>query len=324
MSTQTISQPQIKHPLKIIAGPDGIDHYNINEIYEIANIEFNGKKAIFGTRTVGLKSRTGFDKNNTDKGFMGLDFDNIMRNFNVFGLGGTTDDLKPLPSVDMAAQIHKDTNMLCCTELMLPAIQLACIAKSFKFKPFMVWNPAVDQLGWHIRQMAGFAEEYDWTIGLKNGKWIGEEYELVETEEYEGKTSIETCWDGLIDYASIAPETVIINRGVDVPRKGIFRNLPIHQTAKRTKIRNILEGKNIKCYFDPSHSLGPKMRDQIVAYTVEAMKTTIQIDGVEMPLYDGILIEVGTAKCDTHQHITVAELKIMCEQLGEFRELVGR
>ena len=41
-------------------------------------------------------------------------------------------------------------------------------------------------------------------------------------------------------------------------------------------------------------------------------------------LYDGILIEVGTAKCDTDQHITVAELKGLVEQIAEFRELQYR
>jgi hypothetical protein len=305
--------------VKIIAGPDGIDDYNINEIYEISDLAINGQKIIYGTRTVGLKSRTNFDKVNSDAGFMGCDFDTIMRNFNIFGLGGNCDDLKPLPSVNMAAQIYKDTGLLCATEIMLPAIQLASIAKSFKFKPFMVWNPAVDQLGWHVRQMAGFAEEYDWVVGIKNGKWIGDEYELAESEDYKGKTSLEVCWDGLVDYSVLAPETVIINRGVDVPRKGEFRNLPIHNIAKRTKLRNASKG--VKCYFDPSHSLGPKLRDDIVRYTVEAMKMKVAEDEY---LYDGVLIEVGTAKCDTHQHITVKELYQMCEQIGEFRTLVGR
>lgn len=305
--------------LKIIAGPDSIDEYNIQEIYQIGDIAVNGKKAIFGTRTVGLKSRTGFDKNNSEQGFMGLDFDVIMRNFNIFGLGGNVDDLKPLPSVDMAERVYRDTGMLCASEVMLPAIQLGCLAKSFKFKPFMIWNPAVDQLGWHVRQMAGFAEEYGWTIGLKNGKWLGEDYEKAEDISYEGKTSVEVAWDGLLNYAELAPERILIQRGCDLPRKGEFRNLPIHHTALRTKVRN--KDQNIKLFFDPSHALGPKMRDKIVDYTIEAMK--MKISDTEY-LYDGILIEVGTAKCDTHQHITVQELVEMTNRLAEFRTLVGR
>ncbi len=303
--------------LRIVAGPDSLDDYNIEEVYQIAEMKYKDKLAVYGTRTVGLKSRTGFDENNSNSGFMGFDFDVIMKNFNIFGLGGTVDDLKPLPTVMMAEKIYKETGLLCSTEIMLPAIQLACIAKSFKFKPFMIWNPAVDQLGWHIRQMAGFAEEYEWTIGLKNGKWLGEEYEEVETPDFKGKTSLETTWEGLASYASLAPETVLIQRGCDLPRKGSYRNLPIHYTAMRTKMRN----EGIKLYFDPSHSLGPKMRDQIVNETVEAMKMKIDENNY---LYDGVLIEVGTAKCDTHQHITVKELQELVDRLGEFRTLAGR
>lgn len=315
--------PKTSQPVCIFAGPDSIDDYNIQEIYQIADIEINGKKAVYGTRTVGLKSRTSFDPTNSDKGFMGCDFDVIMKNFNIFGLGGTVDDLKPLPSVNMAAQIYNDTGLVCSTEIMLPAIQLACIAKSFKFKPFMVWNPAVDQLGWHLRQMSGFANEYDWTVGIKNGKWLGEDYELAENPNFQGITSIEKTWDGLVDYvvAGGAPEIVLIQRGCDLPRKGEYRNLPIHYTAKRTKLRNQARGIEVKLFFDPSHSLGPKKRDQIITETVKAMK--MKINDQEY-LYDGILIEVGTAKCDTDQHITVAELKELVERIAELRELQYR
>ncbi len=299
--------------LRIIAGPDSLDDYNIQEVYEIGNIKVDGKRAIYGTRTVGLKSRTNITATNSDDNFMGYDFDAIMKNFNIFGHGGNADDLVPLPTVQMAEQIYAETGMLCATEIMLPAIQLSCIAKSFKFKPFMIWNSAVDQLGWHVRQMAGFADEYGWTVGLKNGKWLGVDYENAEQLDFEGKSPIETVWDGLVSSASLAPETLLIQRGCDLPRKGNYRNLPIHHTAMRTKLRT---GKEL--FFDPSHALGPKLRDEIVGLTVEAMKMKIDEDTY---LYDGILIEVGTAKCDTHQHITVGELKDMVERLSEFRTL---
>jgi hypothetical protein len=304
--------------LRIFAGPDSLDDFNIDEVYEIAEMKAKGKQAVYGARTVGLKSRTNFDKVNSEAGFMGYDFDAIMKNFDIFGKGGNSDDLTPLPTVEMAAKLYKDTGLIPSTEIMLPAIQLACIKKSFADAPFMVWNSAVDQLGWHIRQMAGFAEEHGWIVGLKNGKWLGEEYALAEAEDYTGKVSIETVWDGLIDYSSRAPETVLIQRGCDLPAKGNFRNLPIHQTAKRTKVRHA--DKNIKLFFDPSHSLGPKMRDQMVEETVKAMKMKID---EETFLYDGILIEVGTAKCDTLQHITLPEMQNMIDELAEFRDLAG-
>ncbi len=305
--------------IKIFAGPDSLDEYNIEEVYRIAELEANGEPAVYGARTVGLKSRTNFDRDNTDKGFMGYDFEAIMKNFNIFGHGGNADDLVPLPTVQMAEKLYKETGMIASSEIMLPAIQLACIKKSFSSTPFLVWNSAVDQLGWHVRQMAGFAEEHGWMVGLKNGKWLGEEYTISESEDFSGKTSIETVWDGLVNYATLAPEIILIQRGCDLPDKGEYRNLPIHHAAKRTKSRHL--DKNVQLYFDPSHSLGPKMRDQIVDKTVEAMQMKLNDDHY---LYDGILIEVGTAKCDTHQHITVEELTELIDRLSEFRQMAGR
>ncbi|MDF9796049.1 hypothetical protein OKW21_001312 [Catalinimonas alkaloidigena] len=310
----------MKNPeVKIYAGPDSLDDFNIEEVYKMAEIKSDDKPALYGARTVGLKSRTNFDMDNSDAGFMGYDFEAIMQNFNIFGKGGNADDLVPLPTVEMAEKIYKETGLIPSSEIMLPAIQLACIKKSFANDPFLVWNSAVDQLGWHIRQMAGFAEEHGWIVGLKNGKWLGEEYKKAESKDFKGKTSIETVWDGLVNYASIADEVILIQRGCDLPAKGEYRNLPIHYTATRTKRRHA--DKNVAAYFDPSHSLGPKMRDQIVEETVKAMRMKVSEDEY---LYDGILIEVGTAKCDTHQHITVNELQELVEKIAEFRTLSGR
>lgn len=305
--------------IKIFAGPDSLDDYNIDELYRMAEMKTRGEAAIYGARTVGLKSRTNFDHDNSDKGFMGYDFEAIMQNFNIFGTGGNANDLMPLPTVQMADKLYRDTGLIGSSEIMLPAIQLACIKKSFATDPFLVWNSAVDQLGWHIRQMAGFAQEHGWMVGLKNGKWLGEEYKKAERADFAGKTSIETVWDGLVDYASMAPETILIQRGCDLPAKGEYRNLPIHYTALRTKRRH--QDKNVSLFFDPSHSLGPKMRDQIVKKTVEAMR--MKLDD-EHYLYDGILIEVGTAKCDTHQHITLEELQQLVDEIADFRTLAGR
>ena len=303
--------------VKIFAGPDSLDDYNLEEVYRIAEMKVGPQPAIYGARTVGLKSRTKFDRDNSDAGFMGYDFEAIMQNFNIFGHGGNAHDLVPLPTVEMGEKLYRETGLIPSSEIMLPAIQLACIKKSFAHDPFLVWNSAVDQLGWHVRQMAGFAQEHGWMVGLKNGKWLGEEYQKAESPDFDGKVSIETVWDGLIDYASIAPETILIQRGCDLPDKGEYRNLPIHYTALRTKRRH----PGLQLFFDPSHSLGPKMRDQIVEKTVEAMQ--MKLDD-EHYLYDGMLIEVGTAKCDTHQHISVEELQQLVDQLAEFRTLSGR
>ena len=117
--------------LRIFAGPDSLDDFNIDEVYEIAEMKAKGKQAVYGARTVGLKSRTNFDKVNSEAGFMGYDFDAIMKNFDIFGKGGNADDLTPLPTVEMAAKLYKDTGLIPSTEIMLPAIQLACIKKIF-------------------------------------------------------------------------------------------------------------------------------------------------------------------------------------------------
>jgi hypothetical protein len=303
----------VTNSLRIIAGPDSLDEYNIDECYQIADIKVDGANAIYGIRTVGLKSRTGFDAVNSDAGFMGYDFHAIMENFNIFGHGGNRDDLVQLPTVTLAKKLWLSTGVQCATEVMLPAIQLACIAREFENKPFMIWNSAVDQLGWHVRQMAGFANEYGWTVGLKNGKWLGEHYEVAESEDLTIKTSIETVWDGLVNYSKLAPETVLIQRGCDLPDSGDHRNLPIHNTAMRTKLRN----KGIKLFFDPSHTFGPLLRDEIVNQTVKAMQ--LMMPDQKEYLYDGVLIEVGTAKCDRHQHITVEELDELCQILSCFR-----
>ena len=69
--------------LRIFAGPDSLDDYNIDEVYQIAEMKGNGKQAVYGARTVGLKSRTNFDGDNSSAGFMGYDFNAIMKNFDI-------------------------------------------------------------------------------------------------------------------------------------------------------------------------------------------------------------------------------------------------
>jgi hypothetical protein len=63
------------------------------------------------------------------------------------------------------------------------------------------------------------------------------------------------------------------------------------------------------------------MRGDIVKETIKAMK--IKINENEY-LYDGILIEAGRSKTDTEQHISIEELKILCEEISKFRLLEGR
>src|SRR3989344_3576685 len=177
------------------------------------------------------------------------------------------------------------------------------------------WNPAVEQLGWPIMQMAHFARRCGWHIGLKNGKWVGEHLHIANSPDYQGKTSMEKTWAGLVSFVGkIAGDIVLIHRGVDVPEKDRYRNAVIHEISRRTKLAT-----GVKLYLDPSHSHGPNMRDQIVAATVEALK--IKISNSQF-LYDGVLVETGSSTTDTEQHITIEELKQMVKKVAKFRDLV--
>jgi 3-deoxy-D-arabino-heptulosonate 7-phosphate (DAHP) synthase len=63
------------------------------------------------------------------------------------------------------------------------------------------------------------------------------------------------------------------------------------------------------------------MREKILPATLKAMK--IKIDENEF-LYDGILIEAGTSKTDSEQHISIKELKELVKELSKFRKILGR
>lgn len=304
--------------LAVIAGPCSIDKHNVEEIYQIADIRVTNRKgkiqrAIAGTRVVGIKSRT--ELSETGAG-MGIDYPIFKKNTRLLIKGGCIDRLKVPPSVLMAEQIHKDTHMLIATEIMSPLIQLPSYIGRIPKGKLMPWNPAVEQLGWPIAQMADFCRAHGWNVGLKNGKWVGDHVHNANTQDYEGQTTMEKTWSGLTKYVGkIKGDVVLIHRGVDVPDKGQYRNTPVHNLAERVK-----KVTGAKLFFDPSHSFGPKMRKHMSYAVIDAMKMKA---GKDEYLYDGILIETGTSKTDTEQHITVKELQILVEQIATFRDLVS-
>jgi 3-deoxy-D-arabino-heptulosonate 7-phosphate (DAHP) synthase len=114
-------------------------------------------------------------------------------------------------------------------------------------------------------------------------------------------------------YLPVRNRIAMIHRGVDVAGKGKFRHLPVHDSAEKVK-----KMTKLKMFFDPSHSFGRFLRDQIVDQTILAMHMKT-IEGEY--LYDGILIEVGTSITDTEQHITVEELQVLCNEIAKFREI---
>lgn len=294
------SKTKINNGLVIIAGPCSIDTQNIKDIYKISDIKINKKKAVYGTRVVGLKSRTKFDSSGKE---MGIDYQAFIKNLEAVMKGRPVTELKMLPSIQMAKKIIQDTNMLAATEIMSPLIQLPLFERIIPKNKLLVWNPAINQLGWPILKMGHYAKKNQWYIGLKNGKWL----------------NMESNWLGMMHFAGlseteIAEKLIFIQRGVDVYNKGDYRSLPVHDKAQKIK-----EITKAKVYFDPSHALGPKLRHKIAGAVIKAMK--IKINKTDY-LYDGILIEVGHSQTDADQHLSVDEFKELCHHLSEIRTLI--
>jgi hypothetical protein len=308
----------IDQPTMIIAGPCSIDRDNFKEIFEIAGItvlDKHGQKqrAVYGTRVVGMKSRT--ELSHDGKG-MGIDYEVYRENLKKHLACASPKDYVCPPSVEMAVEIHEDTGLLIATEVMSPLLQLSAYEKRISPKKLMAWVPAVNQLGWPVLEMAAYAAAHEWYVGIKNGKWLGEPYAHAESDTMKNATAMEKTWIGLAKYAQAnEPRNFLIQRGVDIPRKGDYRNLPVHNAARRAKTAT-----GCRMLYDPSHIHGPKLRHHIVSATIDAMHITMP-DGSY--LYDGLLIEAGTSQTDTHQHITLAELRELCTELAKFRTLMS-
>src|SRR5258708_6360241 len=214
--------------LEIIAGPCSITPENTKEVInEIAKIVTpDGKRAIYGTRVVGLKSRTSLDL--AAEG-MGIDSQIIQQALKL-----SPDERMQLkiPSVELAEKIVNETGMLIATEIMIPHIQLPYweVKEVFR-KNLMVWNPAVNQLGWNLFEMGEFALRNDWNVGIKHGKFLGKDpLEVANHPDYKGETSLEKVLLGLTTYVEdINGDLIIIHRGVDVPGRGDYRNAITHE-----------------------------------------------------------------------------------------------
>lgn len=301
-----------QYDLEIIAGPCSITPENTEEIiHEIAPIKTpDGKRGIYGTRVVGLKSRTGMTPDG--KG-MGIDYEMINE---VFDMSRAERNKRKLPSQLLAEKIVKETGMLIATEVMIPHLQLPFFENSEILKGnMMIWNPAVEQLGWNALEMSHYAIRNKWELGLKHGKFLGKEHlHVANHPDYVGETTLEKTIIGMTSFTNGKQnDLIIIHRGVDVPGRGNYRNALVHEVMKRLKTKV----PGCRMYFDPSHSFGPMMRDHIVSGIIEAMELK-QNGGF---LYDGILIEAGTSPTDTDQHITIAELHEVVQKLSKFRKL---
>lgn len=298
--------------LEIIAGPCSITDENVEEVInEIAPITTpDGQRAIYGTRVVGLKSRTALP---TGDAGMGMDYPVIKK---MFSLPQEKWEKLTLPSVEIAERIVKETGLLVSAEIMIPHMQLPFYAqKKILDGNFLAWNPAVEQLGWNMLELSAVAQKHNWHVGIKHGKFLGKDpLDVANHPDYAGETSLEKVLLGLTTY--VKPSTndlIIIHRGVDVPGRGDYRNAIAHQIMKRVKPRV----PHAKIYFDPTHSIGPKMRHKIIEETIAAAKLKVGDDY----LYDGLLMEAGTSPTDTDEHVTIKELQELVTTLSEFRKL---
>lgn len=296
--------------LKIIAGPCSVDFDNQKEIDEMLKMKVNGKQALHGVRVVGLKSRTAFDPENA---FVGIDIDTYEKNLQAI-TNGDFSSVKIHPSVEIANEIqekHKDITI--ATEIVDSFTQCHNLDKFLKSNRAIVWNPAVNHLGFPLRMMASFASKNNWSVGIKNGKTLGGSF---ETSEIENKgTSQDKSWEGLVSYTNLIPKSRVftIHRGVDLGNNNGYRNTPVHKLSERVKMNSGCE-----MFLDPSHILGPDKRDEILDFTIDSMKMKMRSGA---SLYDGVLIEVGTAKSDTKQHITLDELEELVRKVSDFRQL---
>ncbi|HTA82375.1 MAG TPA: hypothetical protein VK783_05575 [Bacteroidia bacterium] len=292
----------------LIAGPCSISEKNITEVYSLADMQVKNRfgetqRAVTGVRIVGVKSRTSYIEK---EGAMGIDREAFVCNLRSYAQGGSIKDMKMLPSITMSEEFIRKTGLMVATEIVAPLIQVPLCDQVLRDHELLLWTPAVLQIGWNLMEMYECSKKNAWKLGIKNPKWVG--------KESDGLNSMEKTWLGIGTYVPQIHDIIYIHRGVDVAETGLYRNLPVHESAKKVKK---LSGK--KMYFDPSHTFGPKMKDKIVDGTLEAMKMMSSADEY---LYDGILIEAGTSLTDTEQHITHAELQKLINELSKFRDIV--
>jgi hypothetical protein len=302
------------YDLEIIAGPCSVDSDNVGELYDMAEIDTEQGPAIRGVRVVGLKSRTALIPGieGQENNGMGVDYEGIEQ------LLQDPNAHVDLPSIAIAEEVTTKTGLVVATEMMMPSVQMPLYEGRVPEGQGLFWTPAINALGWTVREMAVKAKANGWEIGIKNAKILGDiTYEEAQSPEHKGQSTLEKTWSGQATYANNGvltnKEIVLIHRGVDVPGKGDYRNGLVHTIAARVKDK--LPGARL--FLDPTHSMGPQLRDQIVDRTLKMMEMR-QGDSF---LYDGVLFEAGTSKTDTDEHITLGELADFAGKVSEFRRL---
>ena len=302
-------------PVEIIAGPCAIDARNKKDIWRIAQTGVVAK-----VRFVPAKSRTAYKAGE----FRGVDAPFLERKIKqlVAGKIDLSASKEEPPSLAWAREFRtKFPKVGLAMEVMSPSLQLPYYMdkKIFGGGALLVWSPSAQQLGWPLRIMGEFANRCGWTVGVKNGKWLGERPALARRND--ATVDVEKTWAGLATWAVSANRrgrNILIHRGFNAGAANKnFRNLPIHEIAARMK-----QETGLKMFFDPSHSFGAKLRNKITDGTLAAMKMVLPNGQY---LYDGILIEAAgehSAQVDTGQHISIGELETLANKIEKVRGLV--
>ncbi len=304
--------------LEIWAGPCSVNANNLSELFQIADLRVRTRqgemqRGVRGSRVVGLKSRT--EKQNTSDQ-AGMDLAVYTLNQDILYSGGSIHDLITPPSVLIAKELVATTGVMVLTEIMDPWVQMPTYVRAqIPPKQALFWNPAVMQLGFPLSVMARFASDNEWDIGIKNGKWLGEDLAVANSPDCQTPTSMETTWSGLETFAVTNGRVFFIERGVDVPGKGRMRNAATPEVSRRVKNRT----HGLLAY-DASHEFGPNYSEnEIIAGIIAAIQMLDQNGGY---LYHAVLLEVGNSTTDKGQHISIDGLQYLTQEAAKIRDLV--
>lgn len=306
--------------LQVVAGQCSFSNEpgQLDELHTLANMQVsnpNGSmtRAISHLRFVTLKSCT--DANNPG---IGMDAPAIKQ---IIANPGKKDKID-LPGIVLATKFAKEERIGIGAEIMIPHIQMPQYEKHLdKKESLFPWIPSNVILGWVALEMDSWCQKNGWSLGIKNPKWLGTTLEKAEDPSSEIVSSMQRSWDGMETFTNIGTDTVLINRGVDIPEKETHRNAITHEIARKIK-RN---KPHRRIGIDLNHACGPNHRDDIAPSLIHALLMTV--DGLPIrqggtPLYDVLLAEVGTSITDTKQHMTIPELQDVLSEVSKHRPLL--
>jgi len=341
-----MTENMIKKPVRIITGPcqtssrQHVDYGLDLASLKVTNPDGRVVNAISGLRHCEMKSRT---KLNPSREGMGLDYHDWEMYSIALMNAALKGDKLPQPPVTQGAKWAEEIqgkvpDMMLAMETM-DWVHASLFAGHIQPGLGLLWLPSVMQLGEPASMIAKVASDNRWGFGAKNGKWS--ERKLPYDTDNMTATNLEDTAVGLLGsfalgvagIKTVLPEVVFIERGMAVPEKGDWRNLPDHQSARIVKSLlqkevDTYEGKKprVTIAYDPSHANGPGRREKIVDDAVYA--ATEITDSSGDLLYDMILVESAPPDhlppSDTKQQISGEEISEMVSRIAKKRPIFDR